>query len=95
MAWVRSGFPQFHLLFIALQLLVTPSMPPPNTRRKNKSAHPGTPDMTSSQLASAGLSRTVKTPLPSKKKLTKDQQIAALRDELRAAQDLISTVSPL
>ena len=66
-----------------------------NTRRKNKAAHPGIPDMTPSQLSSAGLSRTSNTRRPSNKKLTKDQQIAALRDELRAAQELISSVTIL
>jgi hypothetical protein len=66
-----------------------------NTRRKNKSAHPRVPDMTPSQLLSASLSRTPNTRRPSSKKLTKDQQIAALKDELRATQELISGVSPL
>ena len=57
-------------------------------RQKNKSAHPGIPDMTPSQLASAGLPVVRCT---SKKKLTKDQQIAALQKELREAQELIAS----
>jgi hypothetical protein len=73
-----------HLLFIDISLSATPFM---NTRRKNKSAHPGKPVMTPSQLSSAGL------PVPRRpKKLTKDQQIAALKDELRAAQEQVRNV---
>ncbi|KAF9642383.1 hypothetical protein BDM02DRAFT_3133127 [Thelephora ganbajun] len=60
-----------------------------NTRQKNKSAHPGIPDMTPSQLTSAGLSHAQDAHRPSKKKLTKDQQIAALRDELRVTRELV------
>ena len=44
---------------------------------------------------SAGLSCTTNTRRPSTKKLTKDQQIAALKDELRTAQEVISTVGQL
>lgn len=40
--------------------------------------------MTPSQLASAGLSHTPNTHHPSNKKLTKDQQIAALKDKIHA-----------
>jgi hypothetical protein len=64
-----------------------------NTRKKNKSTHPGVPDMTPSQLSSSGLSR-----IPaarSKKGPTKDQQIAALKDELKTLRELISSVSCL
>jgi hypothetical protein len=76
-----SVLPQHHLLFIDISLSATPFM---NTRRKNKLAHPGRPDMTPSQLSSAGL------PVRRRpKKLTKDQQIAALKDELRAAQEQV------
>jgi hypothetical protein len=76
-----SVSPQHHLLFIDISLSATPFM---NTRRKNKLAHPGRPDMTPSQLSSAGL------PVRRRpKKLTKDQQIAALKDELRAAQEQV------
>ena len=64
-----------------------------NTRKKNKSRHPGIPDMTPSQLASAGLSRVQNTRRASAKKPTKDQQIATLQDELRAVRELISNVS--
>jgi len=56
------------------------------TRKKNKSAHPGIPDMTPSQLASAGLS----TSRSSNKKPTKTQEIAALKDELQAVRELVS-----
>ena len=94
MAQVGSGFPQYRLLFIALQLSATLSLLSMNTRRKNKSAHPGIPDMTPSQLLLAGLSRTVNTRRLPGKKPTKDQQIAALKEELRAAQELMSSVSP-
>jgi hypothetical protein len=45
--------------------------------------------MTPSQLSSAGLSRA---PLRRPKKLTKDQQIAALKDELRAAREQVPIV---
>jgi len=61
-----------------------------DTRKKNKSTHPGIPDMTLSQLTSAGLART---PAPCRKKATKDQQIAALQDELRSIRELISNVT--
>lgn len=61
-----------------------------NTRRKNKSAHPGIPDMTPSQLSSAGLSRT---PAAGGKKLTKNAQIVALQDEVRSLRELISSVT--
>ena len=94
---VSSGILPHRLLFIALQLSVIPLKFSMITRRKNKSAHPGTPDMTPLQLLSAGLSHTPKSRRPSAKKLTKDQQIAALRDELRTAQELMSKaqVNPL
>lgn len=49
--------------------------------------------MTPSQLALAGLSRGPTTGRLSKKKLTKDQQIAALKEELRAAQEHASVVT--
>jgi hypothetical protein len=80
------ALPQHHLLFIDISPEATPFM---NTRRKNKLAHPGRPDMTPSQLSSAGLSRA---PLRCPKKLTKDQQIAALKDELRAAREQVPIV---
>lgn len=82
---------QPHLIFIPLSLSVIPSMSSMKTRAKNRSAHPGIPDMTPSQLASAGLPNPRRA---SKKKLTKDQQIAALKDELRVAQELaVSSVT--
>ena len=89
-AWVSQVSPHHHLLFIAIPLSVTRFM---NTRKKNRSAHPGIPDMTPSQLRSAGVSHTPKPRRPSTRKPTKDQQIAALQDELRAAQELIQNVS--
>ena len=81
-----------HILIIALS--PSPSATPSvsmNTRRKNKSAHPGIPDMTPSQLASAGLPLVKPTrPKPTLKKLSmKDQKIADLEEELRAAQAII------
>ena len=48
--------------------------------------------MTPSQLSSAGLSRGPNARRLPNKKLTKDQQIAALKDELRVTQELISSV---
>lgn len=75
------------LFIIIISLSASLSM---NTRKKNKSKHPGVPDMTPSQLLSAGLSSTLAT---RRKKPTKDQQIAALKDELRAVRELISNVS--
>ena len=55
--------PSYHpqLLSIAHQLSATPSPPSMKTRKKNQTAHPGIPDMTPSQLLSAGLSRTSNT----------------------------------
>ena len=84
-----QGFlcPPNNLLFIAIALSATRFM---NTRAKNKSKHPGIPDMTPAQLASAGLSST---PAACSRKPTKDQQIAALKDELRTIRELISNVS--
>ena len=89
MTQVHSELSQYCLLSIVLQLLVLPSTSSMNTCKKNKSAHPGIPDMTPSQLASAGLSHTPKTHRLSNKKLTKDQQIAALKDEIQAVRELI------
>ena len=87
-----------HLLFIAIPLSATRFM---KTRQKNGSTHPGKPDMTLSQLRSAGLSRTtnVRNPPTTSKKLsttskkpTKDQQIVALENKLRAICKLISSI---
>ena len=66
------------------------SMSPATTRQKNKTSHPGAPDMTPSQLASAGIARLKKS---SSKGPSKDQQITALKEELHAAQEAMSTVS--
>ena len=89
--------PQYCLIFITLLLSATLSTSSMNTRQKNQSSHPGIPDMTPSQLASAGLSHVRNSRRTSNKKSnkkpTKDQQIAELKDQLRAAQDLISNVS--
>lgn len=60
-----------------------------NTHPKNKSAHPARPIMTPAQLSAAGI------PLPKSKrpkKQTKDQQIAALREDLRLVQEMARTV---
>lgn len=90
----KPGFPSVpqhylvHILSIALQLLAIPSMSSMNTRKKNQSAHPGIPDMTPSQRASAGLTKNT----TRKKKPTPTQRIAALEEELQAAQDIISRV---
>lgn len=90
-----------HILFIALPLSATPSASMVGTRGKNKSAHPGIPDMTPSQLASAGLppaKTTRRAPnklRPGKKLSVKDQQIADLQEELRVAQETIVIFSPL
>ena len=82
---------RLHLVFISLSPSVSPSTSPMNLRRKNLSAHPGTPDMTPLQLTLAGLPDTRPAP---KKKLTKDQQIAALKKELQVTKELlISSVS--
>ena len=85
-------YPLTNLLFIALAPLVTLSISSMNTRKKNKSAHPGIPDMSALQLASAGLSHIQNARRPPSKKPTKDQQIAALKDELRIAREVISNV---
>ena len=87
------------LIFIPPLVVILPSISAPlmNTRKKNKSAHAGIPDMTPFQLTSAQLASANFPPQPqaahrSLKKLTKDQQIAALKDELRATQELILNV---
>ena len=66
-----------------------------NTRKKDKSTHPGIPDMSASQLASAGLSSAHNARRPSVKKPTKDQRISSLEDELQVARELISRVRVL
>ena len=60
------------------------------TRTKNKAQHPGIPDMTPAQLSAADLSRP-KRPLP-RKKMTKNDRIAALENELFAAKQLVAQV---
>ena len=82
---------QYRPLSLSIHLLLSAvlSMPSVTTRQKNKTSHPGAPDMTPSQLASAGIACTKN----SKKAPSKDQQIAALKEELRAAQEAISNVS--
>ena len=99
-----SGLPQFRLIFISPSLFhlsssaTSSATPPMNTRPKNKSKHPGFPDMTPSQRSSAGLSRTSQVhrsspKKPSARKPTKDQQIAALESQLRTARELLTNVS--
>jgi hypothetical protein len=82
-----SHSPQSRPISIHIPLSSALSMPPMNTHLKNKSTNPGAPDMTPAQRAAAGL------PPLKKKAQTKDQQIAALRDELRVAQEMILNVS--
>lgn len=81
--------PQYPLIFIYLLLSVALLKPPMNTRRKNKTKHPGAPDMTPSQLASAGLPHTPRMRRPLSKKKTKDQQLAAMREEMLAKDEEI------
>lgn len=91
-AYLSSKLPQCHPISISLPLSTTlslplsttPSMPAVSTRSKNKTKHPGAPDMTPSQLASAGLSRPAK---PVKMSMAKE--IAALKAELHAAHEVI------
>lgn len=61
------------------------------TRKKNKSAHPGVPDMTQSQLAASGLldAPNANARAPSRRRQTKAQEIAALKEELRVAREQI------
>jgi len=60
------------------------------TRKKNKSAHPGVPDMTQSQLAASGLFDAPNARAPPRRgRQTKTQEIAALKEELRAAREQI------
>ena len=84
-----SKLPQCRPISIHLPLPTTPPMAPPSTRSKNKTSHPGAPDMTPSQLASAGLPRPTK---PAKLSMAKE--IAALKAELRAAQEVIYVCGP-
>ena len=88
---VFSGSPRYRLIFIALPLSAVLSTPSMVTRKKNKSAHPGLPDMTPSQRASAGLSH-ARGARSSNKKPTKDQQISALNDEVQELRELILSV---
>jgi hypothetical protein len=88
--------PHSPLLFITPQLPAALLLLSMQTHAKNQDAHPGIPDMTPLQLLTAGHSLASNSGRPlSKKKQTKDQKIAALQDELCAAQDYISMVSTL
>ena len=58
------------------------------TRRKNKSSHPAAPVMTARQLASAGITKA-----QAPKKPSQAQRIAALEEELRAAQEQLQMVA--
>ena len=88
-----TQFPQPHPIFITFLLSATRlAVPMANTRKKNKSVHPGAPDMTPSRLAAAGLSHLSKTRRPPKQ-LTKDQRIAALEEELRIAREFAGVSS--
>ena len=64
---------------------------PMKTRTRNKSKHPAAPIMTPSQLFAAGIS-TPHSKNP-KKKLTKDQRILALEEDLRLTRELLRTVT--
>ena len=64
---------------------------PMKTRTRNKSKHPAAPIMTPSQLSAAGIS-TPHSKNP-KKKLTKDQRILALEEDLRLTRELLRTVT--
>lgn len=82
----------YHSIYRLFQLSVPPSTVSMNTRKKNKNAHPGAPDMTASQLRAAGVKNGT-TPHRSKK-MTKDQEIAALKHEVRMAQEAVLKVRP-
>ena len=93
-AQLLSDSPQ-HFIFIRLILsiclfsihLFKASM---KTRHKNKSAHPGVPDMTQSQLTSSGLSGAPNARPPlRRKRQTKAQEILALQEELRVTRELM------
>ena len=60
------------------------------TCEKNKSKHPAASVMTPAQLVAAGISQP--RPARPRKKLTKDQQIAALEEDLRVTRELLETV---
>ena len=60
------------------------------TRLKNQSAHPAAPVMTPAQLKAAGIAKPQTK--QSQKKPTKDQQIAALKEDIRAMHDLLQVV---
>ena len=87
------GSLQPRLIFILLPLSAVPPISPMITCFKNKlSSHPGTPDVSHSQLAAAsGLACIAGARFPATKKLTKDQQIVALKEELRVTQELLAT----
>lgn len=61
-----------------------------NTRAKNKSKHPAAPIMTSAQLAAAGIAQPQ--PKRHRKAPTKNQRIADLEENLRAAEELLQMV---
>ena len=54
----------------------------------NQGKHPAVAVMTPTQLAAAG----IPAPLPKKKKLSKDQRIAALEEDLRVTRELLQMV---
>jgi len=77
--------PSSHLLFLSYPHLLSMK-----TCAKNKSKHPAAPVMTPAQLAAAGISQPQKCP---RRKQTKDQQIAALEEDLRTTRELLQAVS--
>jgi hypothetical protein len=83
--------PQSHILFVTPLPSATLFIHPMVTRGKNKSAHPGIPDMSPAQLLAAGLSHASSTPRRPKQP-TKAQEIAALKEELRSIKELVALV---
>jgi len=76
-----------YYVYLSVTILSHSSM---KTRAKNQSAHPAVPIMTSAQLSAAGISKSrPKRP----KKQTKNQQIAALQEDLRAAQEMLQVAT--
>ena len=83
-------YPHSHS-FIALTLSsLFSTRPSMKTREKNKSKHPAASVMTPAQLAAAGISQPQ--PARPRKKLTKDQWIAALEEDLCVTRELLETV---
>ena len=86
----------FTYSFVAIltcSFVTTCARPHMNTRAKNKTAHPAVPITTPARLLATGITKSQsKRP---RKKQTKDQQIAALREDLRMAQELLQVIPTL